>query len=128
VQQRPFGFTNAARLKFFIETLSGGPRWQATPLSPKSGTLQEQPVLFWRDPLETVAYLLSNPRLADGAAFAPCKRYSDDKKTTRIYNEMNTGDWWWRMQVRRVCIHIYVANVKLFSPNFLHCPPLCQSF
>jgi hypothetical protein len=27
--------------------------------------------------------------------YAPVKLYQDEACKTRVYNEMNTGDWWW---------------------------------
>ncbi|KAG8993874.1 hypothetical protein FRB90_000576 [Tulasnella sp. 427] len=53
---------------------------------------------FYRDPLECVEALYGNPAWADVLHVAPERHYTDATKATRIYNEMNTGKWWWRQQ------------------------------
>jgi hypothetical protein len=31
--------------------------------------------------------------------YAPERHYTDAERTCHIYNEMNTGNWWWSVQV-----------------------------
>jgi hypothetical protein len=31
--------------------------------------------------------------------FAPEQHYTDHTQTSRVINEMYTGDWWWNVQV-----------------------------
>ncbi|KZV93654.1 hypothetical protein EXIGLDRAFT_598144, partial [Exidia glandulosa HHB12029] len=49
--------------------------------------------LYWRDPLEVIAELLSDPTYATHMTFAPVQHYADDEHTTRLYNELPSGDW-----------------------------------
>lgn len=43
--------------------------------------------------------LYGNPELAPFLAHVPEKRYTSSDKKTRIYSEMHTGKWWWKLQV-----------------------------
>lgn len=56
--------------------------------------------LYWRDPLEVIADLLSDPTYADHLTFVPIKHYADSEGKTRIYNELPSGDWMYETQVR----------------------------
>ena len=56
--------------------------------------------LFYRDAIDVVADLLADPTFADVLSFAPERRWADAARTTRVYNEMNSGDWWHEIQVR----------------------------
>jgi Plavaka transposase len=63
-------------------------------------TIDQQQLQFWyRDPLECIKSLYANPAFTKHLSHAPEKQYSDDSCTDRLYNEMNTGDWWWETQV-----------------------------
>ena len=57
--------------------------------------------LWFRDPVECVNELLSNPAFKDHISYAPEHVYSNKEGTERIYDEMWTGDWWWETQVGR---------------------------
>ncbi|KIO19238.1 hypothetical protein M407DRAFT_51818, partial [Tulasnella calospora MUT 4182] len=54
---------------------------------------------FYRDPMECIESLYANPTWAEVLHVAPERQYTDAAKSTRVYNEMNTGNWWWRQQV-----------------------------
>ena len=55
--------------------------------------------LYWRDPLEVIGDLLADPSFADVVTFTPERRYTTASRRSRLFNEMHTGEWWWRMQV-----------------------------
>ena len=55
--------------------------------------------LWFRDPVECVRELLSNPAFIDYISFAPEHVYSDSEGKERIFDEMWTADWWWETQV-----------------------------
>lgn len=54
---------------------------------------------YYRDPLECIKALYGNPSWAKELHVAPERHYTDKTKKKRIYNEMFTGNWWWRKQV-----------------------------
>lgn len=62
--------------------------------------LSEEVEVVYRDPLELIRELYGNPTYAAAMAFAPEQHWSGDCREERIYNEMWTGKWWWRRQVR----------------------------
>lgn len=78
----------------------GEPRWKQQRITPDYGKPTEPVTLFYRDVMESVAYLLSRPNLAAHMEFAPRKVWTDPSKQSRVYSEMSTGDWWWDVQVR----------------------------
>lgn len=60
---------------------------------------------YIRDSLEVVKELYGRPEFANSLLFAPEKQYiivdKGGKKIGRpAYSEMNTGSWWWDIQVR----------------------------
>lgn len=50
--------------------------------------------------MQCVRALYGDPRFADHLVFAPERHYTSQERSSRIYNEMHTGDWWWAVQVR----------------------------
>jgi hypothetical protein len=64
------------------------------------GKMVTETVELWlRDPVECVRELFSNPTFKEDIKYGPQKVYTDESRTERIYNEMWTGKWWWKMQV-----------------------------
>ena len=57
-------------------------------------------MLFYRDPIGTIQYLLSNSALQEGIRWYPRKVFEDDERACRLFSDMSTGDWWWDIQVR----------------------------
>ena len=54
---------------------------------------------FWhRDVVECAQWLLRQPCYRDHLFFSPVRSYNSSG--SRVYGEMNTGDWWWDKQVR----------------------------
>lgn len=78
-----------------------GPKWQAKSIRAPQGTVAEPIVLFYRDPIACIKYLLARPSLEEYMNFQPEKLYSDEDEDERqrIFGEMTTGDWWWNEQV-----------------------------
>jgi hypothetical protein len=76
-----------------------GPRWMVQEIVPKSGDPLEPVLLYYRDPIEAIKTLMSRADLQSSMVFGPSRVWSNDKKESRVYNEICTGDWWWRTQV-----------------------------
>ena len=53
---------------------------------------------FWEDPMKVVEDLLQNPSYRENLVYTLCKLTA--KFGERIYGELHTGDWWWKLQVR----------------------------
>lgn len=72
---------------------------------------------YCRDTLQCIRTLYGDPAFVEDLALTPVQHYTDAEKTCRVVNEMNTGDWWWSIQVRNVT---YYENWYLV--NFLGVP------
>ena len=70
-------------------------------------------MLFYRDPIGAVQYLLSNSALQEGIQWSPRKVYEDEGKTRRLFSDMSTGDWWWDTQVCHSASSWAMLSVKL---------------
>ena len=53
---------------------------------------------YWRVPMRVVQDLLQNPSCRNDLVYAPCELTG--KFGERIYSELHTRDWWWKLQVR----------------------------
>ncbi|KAG1729302.1 hypothetical protein EDD22DRAFT_982670 [Suillus occidentalis] len=54
--------------------------------------------VYYRDIIECIKALFSDPNFADFLVFAPERHYADKDETIRLYHEMHTGKWWWNSQ------------------------------
>lgn len=60
----------------------------------------EELELWMRDPVACIQELIGNPAFHRNLAYAPEKIFVDQEGQNRRYDEMWTGDWWWKTQVR----------------------------
>lgn len=88
--------------------LSGRPRFQCHVLDIGGEELE----FFCRDVLECIRSLYGDPSWAQDMAFVPEQHYTSHMRTSRVYNELYTSDWWWTAQV---CFFISRANDVLMS-------------
>jgi hypothetical protein len=84
--------------KLIDDNLPGPPPFQCEEVK-IGGELLE---FFFRDTIQCIRSLYGNPEFVQGLAFAPERHFTDDERTCRVVNEMNTGDWWWSVQVRKL--------------------------
>ncbi|KAG1897487.1 uncharacterized protein F5891DRAFT_1129926 [Suillus fuscotomentosus] len=54
--------------------------------------------IFYRDIVECIRSLYSDPDFADFLIFKPERHYTDEDKTIRLFHDMHTGQWWWNTQ------------------------------
>jgi Plavaka transposase len=62
--------------------------------------------LYSRDIIECIKALYGDPQHAEFLTFAPERHYNDADKTSRLYHEMHTGEWWWTTQVSYLSLKI----------------------
>ncbi|KAG1891598.1 uncharacterized protein F5891DRAFT_1131557 [Suillus fuscotomentosus] len=55
--------------------------------------------VFYRDIIECIKALYSDPDFADFLVFAPEHHYADEDQTVRLFHDIHTSQWWWDMQV-----------------------------
>ncbi|KZT35401.1 hypothetical protein SISSUDRAFT_990606 [Sistotremastrum suecicum HHB10207 ss-3] len=54
---------------------------------------------YWRDPWEWIQTLVCDPSLASEIQWYPRRKfYHDGQRKTRIYDDVDSGDLWWRVQ------------------------------
>jgi hypothetical protein len=89
-----------------VDTLRTGPEWcyhtfetEGDLMDENKNPLKEQHEVWYRDPVECIAELLSNPTFNSSIKYRPERVYSDKARKTRVYDEMWTADWWWKVQV-----------------------------
>jgi hypothetical protein len=85
-------------LRHRAELLPGGPRWQVMEMKPSHPTKQRTH-LYWRDPLECVAWLLNHPLFRGQLEWVARRVYKTPEKKCCVYTESMTGDEAWNMQV-----------------------------
>ncbi|KAH9009863.1 hypothetical protein EDB85DRAFT_2162200 [Lactarius pseudohatsudake] len=77
--------------------LPKGPEWRYKPCDSSYPTKKDV-ALFYRDPLECIQSILSNPLVNDYIRFTPFRVYESAVSAMRIYTEWLTGDVAWSMQ------------------------------
>jgi hypothetical protein len=94
-------FQTAKDLRSRIEILPPGPKWKALPWATTYPT-KNPLTLYYRDPLECLQDLLSNPLVSDFIQFTPFRLWETAEKLMRIYTEWLSGDAAWRIQASRL--------------------------
>ncbi|KAF8885298.1 hypothetical protein BD779DRAFT_1611957 [Infundibulicybe gibba] len=90
-----------------VDALPTGPNWECeivTAPGDQCGEdgeiVGEDMELWYRDPVECIKELLSNPAFKDLISYVPERVYTSSDGDDRIYDEMWTGDWWWDTQTK----------------------------
>src|ERR1700676_2134783 len=90
-----------------IDQLHTGASWSCKMMRTEGDLLDEngQPLIeeneLWiRDPIECIRELIGNPAFREHISYSCQKVFADKEGKNRIFDEMWTGDWWWRTQVR----------------------------
>lgn len=74
------------------------------------GDASEEHLIQFRNPIEAIKSLWSDPSHMNDLKFAPEQHYSSPDRKGRIYNEMWTGKWW---QTVQVCVLPFQPVVEL---------------
>ncbi|GLB44066.1 putative zn-finger domain-containing protein [Lyophyllum shimeji] len=105
---QPSFCNNRKFLQKIDNLLTRGPEWTCDIISAQGNVTNddnellapEKLELWCRNPVDCIKELLSNPALVDDLSYAPERVYADKEGKIRIYDEMNTGDWWWETQAK----------------------------
>jgi Plavaka transposase len=81
-----------------VDSVPPRAKWKTRELWYKSDP-EDKHIIHYRDPKELISALLGNPAHAKDIVYRPKKVFTDSMKTSRIYNEMWTGEWWNTVQV-----------------------------
>jgi hypothetical protein len=64
------------------------------------GARQSENVELWyRDPIDCIRELISNPAFRESLRYAPEKMFAEEEGNEEVFNEMWTAEWWWKVQV-----------------------------
>ncbi|KAG1805323.1 uncharacterized protein BJ212DRAFT_1210268, partial [Suillus subaureus] len=97
LQLSMLSFNNTKDLQGWAEMLLKGPSWKCQVIPSLHGT--KSPIqLFWRDPVECLESLFSNPLFHDQLDFIPCRVYKTAAWLLHVYSEWLTGDAVWSIQ------------------------------
>jgi hypothetical protein len=68
----------------------------------------------FRDPWEWILDLVTDSTLVEQIMWYPVRKYlHDGHRISRVYDELNSGDTWWKVQVffRKICFIIYIEFI-----------------
>lgn len=84
----------------------------------EAGKPETIPAELWmRNPVEVIHQIIGNPALKNDLAYAPVQIFTDESQREQVFNEMNTGHWWWRTQVSSLpSLQRYQLTIN--SPNY----------
>ncbi|KAI6039085.1 hypothetical protein EDC04DRAFT_2568878 [Pisolithus marmoratus] len=91
----PLSFKNAKDLRSRIESLPDVPRWRYQEIKVDNYQTKSPIMLYWRDGLEVVEYLFSNPVFTQCMDISPYKEFEGQE---RVYGEFMSADDAWRIQ------------------------------
>ncbi|EUC60617.1 hypothetical protein RSOL_355980, partial [Rhizoctonia solani AG-3 Rhs1AP] len=95
-----YPYRNPSKMLKSIDGMEHGPEWQEFTLTVSTTEGSETFVIYWRNPIDIIAYLIRQKRFQDHMNFGPERHWTItlDGRKIRVYSEMWTGDWWWRLQ------------------------------
>ena len=92
VKERPLSFKSANELRARVASLPGPPPFLKKTITLKGAKTKKAMILYYRDGLELFKYLYGNPLYSNYFDVEMKRVYTDENKTSRIYNEMSTSD------------------------------------
>lgn len=103
-------FRSAKQLRGLAEMLPAGPQWKRQRMNTTHPT-KSKVYLYYRDPVECLEALFSNPLFQGKMDFIPRRVWTTSARLVRRYSEWMTGDAAWEYQVR---IPHYTTTVEPF--------------
>lgn len=96
-----------------VDNLPHGPEWHRQTIQVDGDQGSEILDLWLRDIVEVVRELIKDRRFLEYMRFAPERHWETAEKKIRIYDEMWSGDWWWRIQVGQAHIsNEFLLNIE----------------
>ncbi|KAG8731170.1 hypothetical protein FRC10_001977, partial [Ceratobasidium sp. 414] len=81
-----------------VDNLPQGPKWRTVEVEVGEGLYKRTHTLYLRNLLAVIRQLLGARRFKRWMRYAPERHWVSRDRKHRIYDEMWSGDWWWRMQ------------------------------
>jgi hypothetical protein len=82
-----------------VDSIPHGPRWQRRMVTVEGDNGEERIEMWVRNALEGVMFLLSNQKFVNHMRYSPEIHWLTSGRRNRLYSEMWTALWWWRVQV-----------------------------
>lgn len=82
-----------------LDRLPHGPAWRAVTLKVTEGENSRIVVVYFCNIIEVLRDLIGNTQLKAHMRYAPERHWTSRARRKRVFGEMWTGDWWWRIQV-----------------------------
>ncbi|KAF8593456.1 hypothetical protein BDV93DRAFT_482428 [Ceratobasidium sp. AG-I] len=83
-----------------IDALPSGPAWSICEITiHETGQKTQRSYLFMRNIIDVVHALMADPSFEHEMRYAPVRIWTTQERTSRVYSNPWTGDWWWRMQI-----------------------------
>lgn len=117
VEKLGLSYKNVREIHQLVDSLQASrDNWKSQTLGFEDNP-QESFSIHYRDPVEVIRSLWSDPSLVDDLVFAPQKVYQSKTVKKRIYSEMWDGDWWNHLQASRLRIIISLPYFELVFPG-----------
>lgn len=105
-------YSNSRELNTIIDKLPGRPEFVKSEITVDG----EKFDVYHRDILECIKSLIGDPEFADKLKLVPERHFSDKDHQNRVYGDIHTGKWWWKVQV---CINVLDSEKWLTPLNRL---------
>ena len=116
-------FHNAEQLWTLFEMCDHGLRdcpWHRLSLGPPEEESTDKNTVFFRDVLRCAQFLLQYLPFQDHMGYAPVQQHTEG--SMRVFNQMWTGDWWWKQQIEiadgGTIVPLLFASDKTHLTNF----------
>jgi hypothetical protein len=84
-----------------MASLPSGPRWMAVSVQFEGfETLEDEPTLYFRDPIECLRILYSDPRFKDSMRNSPFQEFDSEHRKEQFLGSFLSGHWAADTQVR----------------------------
>jgi len=88
-------YKNSKELNIIVDKLPSRPKFHKDEITVSGQAFD----IYHRDILECIQSLLGDPEFEGKLKFAPEKHYSGPDQLNRVYSDVHTGKWWWKVQV-----------------------------
>ncbi|QRV92934.1 hypothetical protein RhiJN_20952 [Ceratobasidium sp. AG-Ba] len=91
---------NTGHLYKDVDNLVHGAKWHLFDVNVEHSTHPRVQYLVTRDITHVLRDMMANPEFRDDLVYAPVQVFTGPDKKNRVWGDMWTGKWWWRMQVK----------------------------
>ncbi|KAG9105665.1 hypothetical protein FRC07_009132 [Ceratobasidium sp. 392] len=81
-----------------VDKLPKGPTWTTAEVTVGKDEYARTHTIYLHDILEVIRQLIGARRFKRWMRYAPERHWTSRDQKCRVYDEMWSGDWWWRMQ------------------------------